>query len=278
MNGQIILKNNKAKTPKMIINLSNKNALVCGSTKGIGFAIAKQFAILGANVTLMARNEELLKKAVKDLPAANGQIHDYLIADFSKPQSVKAAIESKVLSNNIYHILVNNSGGPAPGPVLLAKEEEFLGALNAHLLSSHYLVQALANGMKQAQYGRIINIISTSVKIPLKGLGVSNTTRGAVASWSKTLATELAPMGITVNNILPGATGTDRLTQIIEGKAAKQNETAEEVSKEMLAEIPMGRFAAPNEIAYTACFLASEFAAYITGINVPVDGGRTGCL
>ena len=262
----------------MKIDLSGKHALVCGSTKGIGLAIAQQFAILGAQVTLMARNEELLKKAVKDLPAANGIIHDYLVADFSKPQSVKAAIDQKVQANYAYHILINNSGGPAPGPVLLAKEEEFLTALNTHLLSSHYLVQALVNGMKQMQYGRIINIISTSVKIPLKGLGVSNTTRGAVASWSKTLASELAPMGITVNNILPGATGTDRLQQIIEGKAMKQNESTDAVSNEMLSEIPMNRFAEPNEIAYTACFLASPYAAYITGINVPVDGGRTGCL
>jgi 3-oxoacyl-[acyl-carrier protein] reductase len=262
----------------MNIELSNKNALVCGSTKGIGFAIAKQFALQGATVTLMARNEELLKKAVKDLPAANGQIHDYLLADFTKPQSVKAAIETKVQSNYAYHILVNNSGGPAPGPILLAKEEEFLSAINAHLLSSHYLVQALVNGMKQMKYGRIINIISTSVKIPLKGLGVSNTTRGAVASYNKTLASELAPYGITVNNILPGATGTDRLTQIIEGKASKQNESIADVSKEMLAEIPMERFAEPNEIAYAASFLASPFAAYITGINLPIDGGRTGCL
>jgi len=219
----------------MNIDLRGKNALVCGSTKGIGFAIAKQFALMGANVTMMARNGALLERVVRDLHAEEGQKHDFLVADFSKPEQVKAAIEEKIQ-------------------------------------------QGVVNGMKQSGYGRIINIISTSVKIPLKGLGVSNTIRGAVASWSKTLATELAPMGITVNNILPGATGTDRLKQIIEGKAVKQNESIEEVNHEMLSEIPMNRFAQPEEIAYAACFLASPYAAYITGINVPVDGGRTGCL
>lgn len=262
----------------MNIDLSGKNALVCGSTKGIGFAIAKQFALLGANVTMMARNEELLSRVVRDLHAGEGQKHDYLVADFSKPEQVKAAIEQKIQAHYSYHILVNNSGGPSPGQAIGAKEEEFLGAFNSHLISSHHLVQGVVNGMTQNGYGRIINIISTSVKIPLKGLGVSNTIRGAVASWSKTLATELAPMGITVNNILPGATGTDRLKQIIEGKALKQNESIDEVNHEMLSEIPMNRFAQPDEIAYAACFLASPYAAYITGINVPVDGGRTGCL
>ncbi|OYU94888.1 MAG: short-chain dehydrogenase [Bacteroidetes bacterium B1(2017)] len=262
----------------MNIDLRGKNALVCGSTKGIGFAIAKQFALLGANVTMMARNGALLERVVRDLHAEEGQKHDFLVADFSKPEQVKAAIEQKIQAHYSYQILVNNSGGPSPGPAMGAKEEEFLNAFNSHLLSSHHLVQGVVNGMKQSGYGRIINIISTSVKIPLKGLGVSNTIRGAVASWSKTMANELAPLGITVNNILPGATGTDRLTQIIEGKALKQNESIDDVSKEMLAEIPMNRFAKPDEIAYAACFLASEYAAYITGINVPVDGGRTGCL
>jgi 3-oxoacyl-[acyl-carrier protein] reductase len=262
----------------MIIDLKGKNALVCGSTKGIGFAIAKQFAALGANVTMMSRNGDLLARVVRDLPCEEGQKHDFLVADFSKPEQVKEAIERKIQAHHSYQILVNNSGGPSPGPALGAKEEEFLMAFNAHLLSSHFLVQGVVNGMKQSGYGRIINIISTSVKIPLKGLGVSNTIRAAVASWSKTLASELAPLNITVNNILPGATATDRLKQIIEGKAVKQNESIDEVNHEMLSEIPMNRFANPEEIAYTAAFLASEYAGYITGINVPVDGGRTGCL
>lgn len=262
----------------MNIDLKGKNALVCGSTKGIGFAIAKQFAACGANVTLMSRNGALLERLIRDLPCEDGQTHDFLVADFTRPEQVKDAIQVKVQAHYIYNILVNNNGGPAPGPVLHAREEEFLTAFNAHLLSSHYLVQALSDGMRQSGYGRIINIISTSVKIPLKGLGVSNTIRGAVANWSKTLANEIAPHGITVNNILPGATATDRLKQIIEGKSTKMNESVEAVEKEMLSEIPMNRFAQPEEIAFAAAFLASPFAAYITGINVPVDGGRTGNL
>ncbi len=262
----------------MNIDLIGKNCLVCGSTKGIGYAIAIQFAKLGANVTMVARNGELLERVIKDLDTARGQKHNYIVADFSNPESVKSAIDAKVNSHVIYHILVNNSGGPSPGPVHLAKEDDFIAAINSHLLSSHHIMQCVINGMRQSGYGRIINIISTSVKIPLKGLGVSNTVRGAMASWSKTLATELAPYGITVNNILPGATNTDRLKQIVEGKAEKQNESIENVSKEMLAEIPMNRFATPEEIAYAASFLASQYAAYITGINLPVDGGRTGSL
>jgi 3-oxoacyl-[acyl-carrier protein] reductase len=262
----------------MEINLSGKNALVCGSTKGIGFAIAKQFALLGANVTLLARNGGILERIVKDLDTSKGQVHHFLVADFMKPQEVKEAINSKINEHYLYQILVNNSGGPSPGLLVNAREEEFLQAFNSHLLSSHYLVQNVVDGMKQSGYGRIINIISTSVKIPLKGLGVSNTIRGAVGNWSKTLANELGPLGITVNNILPGATATDRLNQIIEGKALKQNESISEVQDEMLSEIPLNRFAKPEEIAYAAAFLASPYAAYINGINVPVDGGRTGNL
>lgn len=257
-------------------DFSGKNALVCGSTKGIGYAVAMEMAHLGANVTMIARNGALLERVVRDLPIVHeNQKHDFLVADFSKPQQVKEVIDGQTSQHRIYHILVNNSGGPTPGPIVTAKEEEFLSAFNAHLLSSHHLVQGVVDGMKQSGYGRIINIISTSVKAPLKGLGVSNTIRAAVANWSKTLAGELAPSGITVNNVLPGATATDRLKQIIEGKAMKQNHDISEVEHEMLAEIPMNRFAGPEELAYAVCFLASPFAAYITGINLPVDGGRT---
>lgn len=262
----------------MIIDLSGKNALVCGSTKGIGYAIALQFAKLGANVTLMARNAPLLERVVRDLDTSLGQSHDFVVTDFSKPEMVKEVIERKVQQHHVYHILVNNSGGPPAGLAIDAKVEEFQAAFNAHLICSHHLVQGVTAGMKRVGYGRIINIISTSVKIPLRGLGVSNTIRGAMANYSKTLANELAPMGITVNNILPGATHTDRLKQIIETKAEKQNHSTDDVSSEMLAEIPMGRFALPDEPAYAAAFLASSYAAYITGINLPVDGGRTGSL
>ncbi len=262
----------------MIIDLKGKNALVCGSSKGIGYAIACRFAELGATVTMMARNGTLLERVVRDLDTSAGQTHNILVADFTKPQQVREAIEKKLNDHYIYNILVNNNGGPSPGPIINAREEEFLEAMNAHLLSSHQLVQSTVDGMKQSGYGRIINIISTSVKIPLRDLGVSNTVRGAMANWSKTLANELAPWKITVNNILPGATSTDRLKQIISGKAVKKGSEESIVEKEMLQEVPMGRFASPDEIAYAACFLASAYASYITGINLPVDGGRTGSL
>jgi 3-oxoacyl-[acyl-carrier protein] reductase len=262
----------------MQINLIGKNALVCGSTKGIGNAIAMLYAKLGANVTLVARNGALLERIIRDLDTSMGQKHDFIAADFSKPEELKEKVLIKVHEPRVYHILVNNTGGPPAGLAIDAELHEYVSAFTNHLLCNHLLTQAVMDGMRASGYGRIINIISTSVKVPLKGLGVSNTVRGAVGNWAKTLATELGPYGITVNNILPGATATDRLKQIIEGKATKQNHSIDEVNKEMTDEIPLGRFASPDEIAYAAAFLASEYAAYITGINLPVDGGRTPSL
>jgi 3-oxoacyl-[acyl-carrier protein] reductase len=207
------------------------------------------------------------------------QRHDYLVADFSNPEKLKAAVERHMLkTNKTYHILINNTGGPPSGKITAAAEEDFVTAFSNHLVCSHILTMLMVEGMKKDNYGRIINIISTSVKIPLKGLGVSNTIRGAVASWSKTMANELGEYGITVNNVLPGATQTERLKEIVNTKSEKQKISAEEVEKEMLAEIPLGRFARPEEVASAVAFLATPAAAYISGINVPVDGGRTGSL
>ncbi|MCE2787968.1 MAG: SDR family oxidoreductase [Bacteroidota bacterium] len=262
----------------MQINLTGKNAMVCGSTKGIGNSIAMLYAKLGANVTLVARNGALLERIIRDLDTSMGQKHDFIAADFSKPEELKEKVLQKVHEPKVYHILVNNTGGPPAGLAIDAELHEYVAAFTNHLLCNQVLTQALMDGMRASGYGRIINIISTSVKVPLKGLGVSNTIRGAVGNWAKTLANELGPYGITVNNVLPGATATDRLKQIIEGKATKQNHSIDEVNKEMTDEIPLGRFASPEETAYAAAFLASEYAAYITGINLPVDGGRTPCL
>lgn len=261
----------------MIINLENKNALVCGSSDGIGRSIALGLAAAGANVTLFARNAEKLGKVMGELDTSKGQKHAMLVADFSNTDAVKTAVESACLAN-IYHILVNNTGGPPGGPITNATTEAFYAALNAHLINNHHIAQAVLPGMGKSGYGRIINVISTSVKIPLKGLGVSNTTRGAVASWSKTLSLEVAAQGITVNNVLPGATSTGRLSSIIENKASKGGHAIDAVEQEMLSEIPMGRFGSPDEVANAAVFLASQQAAYITGTNIVVDGGRTGCL
>lgn len=258
----------------MDLKLQHKNALVCGSTQGIGKATAIALAKEGVNVTLVARNEEKLKLVLADLPKEN-QCHGYLIADFSNPQELKEKLEA---TNLQFHILVNNTGGPAGGPVFSAQLDEFEKAFTQHLKCNHVLVQATVPFMKKEGYGRIINIISTSVKQPLDGLGVSNTIRGAVANWSKTLANELGQFGITVNNVLPGATATERLTEIIKNKATKTGVTEEEAANSMKNAVPAKRFAKPQETADAITFLASERASYINGINLPVDGGRTKSL
>ncbi|MBL7883877.1 MAG: SDR family oxidoreductase [Bacteroidia bacterium] len=262
----------------MNLDLTGKTAMVCGSTQGIGKASAIELALLGANCILVARNEEALKEAIKDLDVSKGQKHQFLAVDFQSPKILKEKVDSHVITHGNVHILVNNTGGPPSGLIQNAKIDEFLQAFNNHLVCNHILVQALIEGMKKEQYGRVINIISTSVKMPLKGLGVSNTIRAAVANWSKTLSNEVASYGITVNNVLPGATLTGRLSSIIENKSKNTGESLNEIKNEMESEIPLGRFAEPSEIANAVAFLASPAASYITGINVPVDGGRTGCL
>lgn len=263
----------------MNIQLKAKNALICGSSAGIGKACALLMAAAGANITLLARNEEKLQSVLTELDQTQGQVHQYIVADFSNPEQVKEALKQHLhQTKTAYHILVNNTGGPAAGMAIEANESDFLSAFSSHLLCNHIMAKALVNGMKENRYGRIINIISTSVKVPLNGLGVSNTIRGAVASWAKTLANELGQFNITVNNVLPGATATDRLDSIIQSKSLKAAKTKETISTEMINEVPMKRFAQPEEIAQSVCFLASEFASYINGINLPVDGGRTPSL
>ena len=260
----------------MNLNLKGKKALVCGSTQGIGKASALELAGLGASVILVARNEEELKKVKSELSGPGN--HDFIVADFSKPEELKQKVNFYIQSHSAIDILVNNTGGPASGPITEAKTEDFIQTFSNHLICNHILAQAVLEGMKKNGYGRIINIISTSVKQPLKNLGVSNTIRAAVANWSKTLAGEVAKYGITVNNVLPGATLTIRLKSIIDAKATKTGMNVETVQQEMLQEIPMNRFAEASEIANAVGFLASPAASYITGINVPVDGGRTLCL
>ena len=262
----------------MKIDLTGKRAVVCGSSQGSGRAAAIQLASCGASVVLIARNEESLRKVLRELPATKKQNHNFIVADFSEPEKLKMKLHNFVSENPPVHILVNNTGGPKAGEAISAGTEEFIKTFSNHLICNHILVQALAEGMKKEKYGRIINIISTSVKQPLKGLGVSNTIRGAVANWSKTLAGELGQFGITVNNVLPGATKTERLFSLFKNKAQATGRSEEEVEKEWLKEIPAGRFAEPEELAYAVAFLASEYAGFINGINLPVDGGRTSCL
>src|SRR6185312_255677 len=261
-----------------MLNLTGKKAMVCGSTQGIGKASAIQMAKQGASMTLVARNEDALKQTLAELATDAGQKHDYICADFNQPDELKKKVEAHITKGTAYHILVNNSGGPPGGEIIEAKMEDFKTTFERHLVCNHILTQLLVPGMKKEKYGRIINVISTSVKEPIKGLGVSNTIRAAVANWSKTMAMELGQFGITVNNVLPGATETGRITDIISRTSQKSGKSEAQVKADMLAKIPAGRFAKPEELAYAITFLASEEAGYINGTNMPVDGGRMGCL
>lgn len=261
----------------MNLDLQGKTAIVCGSTQGIGKASAIELALLGANVVLVSRNEQKLKETMNELQRSGNQMHQYVVADFANPDEVKKKI-NEFVSKQTVHILVNNTGGPPGGQAIDASTNEFLNAFSNHLICNQILVQAVVPSMKKEKYGRIINIISTSVKIPLRGLGVSNTIRGAVANWSKTLSLELGPFGITVNNVLPGATMTGRLESIINTNAQKKGISFDEAKQDMIKEIPLGRISEPHEVASAVAFLASPAAGYINGINVPVDGGRTGSL
>ena len=261
----------------MNIELAGRNALVCGASKGIGRAIALELAKAGANVTVLARSEQPLQELVGTLDQSQGQKHSYLAVDIGGDK-LKGAVEKAVENSGGIHILVNNTAGPAGGQLSEADPKNLTKAFTEHILASHQITQVVVPFMKSENFGRVINIISTSVKQPIPGLGVSNTIRGAMASWSKTLATELGPHGITVNNVLPGATETDRLTQIIDKQASAGEKSIDAIRLGMLKEIPAGRFAAPEEIAFAAVFLASEFASYINGTSILVDGGRTRAL
>ncbi len=262
----------------MNLDLSNRTALVCGSTQGLGLASAIELSKLGAHVILMARNKEKLQETLSKLDTSKNQQHDFIVADFSNPSMVKDAIQAYLSKEKIIHILINNTGGPAGGKAIDADPEQFLAAFNNHLICNQILVQAVVPGMKAAQFGRIVNVISTSVKQPISGLGVSNTIRAAVANWSKTLASELGPFGITVNNALPGFTQTVRADYVIQKKAADTGLSPDEVMLDLVKEIPVGRIGQPEEFGAVVAFLCSPAAAYINGINLPVDGGRTACL
>jgi len=260
----------------MKLNLNNKNALVCGSTQGIGKATAIALAEEGVNVTLVARNKEQLKQVLSELP--NSYKHNFIVADFSKPRELQEKIIRFIDENHGFHILINNTGGPRSGDIISASLDEFDSAFTMHLKCNHLLAQATIPYMKEEGFGRIINVISTSVKEPIPGLGVSNTIRGAVGNWSKTLSNEVGAFGITVNNVLPGFTETERLVEIIKIKAKAENTTIEEMTEIMKNYTPAKRFAQPEETANVITFLASEAASYVNGINIPVDGGRTKSL
>lgn len=261
----------------MNLSLEGKNAVICGSTQGIGLAVAEELALLGANCTLMARNEEALRTVMHNLDIALRQQHNYLVADFNNSDAVKKAIEGHAAKHTV-HILINNTGGPKPGPIVNAAVDDFKNAFSQHLINNHILTQAVLPGMKAERYGRIINIISTSVRIPLQNLGVSNTTRAAVASWAKTFSNEVGQFGITVNNILPGLTDTKRLSDLIAAMAKERGVETDVIKKEMISSIPAKRLGTAEEIGNMVAFLASPAASYINGVSIPVDGGKTGTI
>ncbi|HJQ98238.1 MAG TPA: SDR family oxidoreductase [Candidatus Polarisedimenticolaceae bacterium] len=256
-----------------IHTLKGKRAVVCGATQGIGRAAAIELANRGADVTVLARDQETLEKLCSLLPAGN---HHALAADFSDNEAVRAAATH--LASAPVHILVNNTGGPPGGPIVEATAEAFLAAFRQHTVNNHILAQALLPRMREASYGRIINIVSTSVREPIAGLGVSNTIRASVAGWAKTLANEVARFGITVNNVLPGYTKTQRLDAIIAARAKAAGKEPELIERDMKAQVPAARFAEAWEVAAAIGFLASPAAAYITGVSLPVDGGRIAAI
>lgn len=261
------------------MNLTPYRALVGGSTQGIGRAVAEALAADGATVTLIARNEAALREVLAALPTPAQQTHRYLVADYADPAALARTVAADLAAHpEGYQILINNTGGPPAGPLLTAAPEAFEAAFRQHVVCNQLLAQALVPGMKAAGYGRIINVVSTSVKVPLPDLGVSNTIRGAVASWSKTLSNEVAAEGITVNNVLPGAVVTQRHQSLIDKKMRETDQTQEQVEATMLKGIPAHRFAQPSELAAVVAFLASPAAGYVTGTSIPVDGGRTGSL
>lgn len=257
----------------MDLDLTGKHALVCGGSDGIGRAAAHELALLGADVTVLARRPEALQAVVAALPTREAQQHGWIACDVSDTAALRAQVEALAAGRPV-HILINNTGGPPGGAAHSAQIEAYLDAFNRHLVANQTLVAAVLPGMRSATWGRIVNVISTSVKEPIVGLGVSNTIRGAVASWAKTLSRELAPFGITVNNVLPGYTETGRITQIIGDRARNSGQSEEAVIEAMRKTVPAGRFAQPAEIAASIAFLASPAAAYVNGVSLAVDGGR----
>ena len=261
----------------MELSLIGKVALICGGSQGIGKAIALELSKLGAACILLARNEKLLADALKELDASHGQHHLYFVVDFNDPASLKLLVE-KILESTSIDILINNSGGPSAGLIFEETPQKFETAFRQHVVCNQILTQAVVPGMKKKSWGRIINIISTSVRIPLDNLGVSNTIRAAVASWSKTMSNELAVFGITVNSLLPGFISTGRRDAVAKSFAERASVTKAEMEDRMKNSVPAKRFGLPSEIAAVAAFLASPATSYVNGVSIPVDGGRTGTI
>jgi 3-oxoacyl-[acyl-carrier protein] reductase len=251
-----------------------KRAFVGGASQGIGESVARVLAEQGMRVTLFARTEDKLKKLCESLP---GQGHDYIAADISQREDWLQVFEDKH-KQNPYSVLILNSGGPQGGPISQAEPSEFMQGMENHLVANALMVKVVLDNFKRQNWGRIVTITSTSVRVPIPHLGVSNTVRAAVASWGKTLSLELAPFGITVNNVMPGFTKTPRLENLIRAQADQTQKSFAEVESSWKDKVPMKRFADPMETAHLIGFLCSDKADYITGQSIAVDGGRLGSL
>lgn len=262
----------------MQLDLTGRHALVCGASRGIGRATAVELAALGADVTVLARSRDMLEQVVAELPRTHPQQHHAMTTADMRDTDALAATVAGIVADRPVHILVHNSGGPPAGRASDAEPRAFADGFAQHVVAGQILLQAVLPGMRAAGYGRLVNIISTSVKEPIPNLGVSNTVRAAVAGWAKTLSGELAADGITVNNILPGFTETGRLASLIAGRAKSQGLSEDAVAANMRALVPAGRFGKPGEVAAVAAFLCTPAAAYVNGTSIAVDGGRTHSL
>jgi 3-oxoacyl-[acyl-carrier protein] reductase len=257
----------------MEISLLGKRALVGGSSRGIGLAIAKQLAASGASVTVMARNASTLKKIIDELPVTNKeQRHQFLVVDFTDFEGYKETLTAYFEKRSV-DILINNTQGPEAGTSLEKKVSDYQKAFDVLFKSVVFTTQLALDNMKKQQWGRIINVASVSVKEPLSYLVLSNTIRAAVVTWAKSLATEIAPYRITVNNILTGYFDTERLTELNEKKAEQLGIPSTEVRAHMISQVPMQRIGDPKEYGFLVTFLASELSGYITGASIPIDGG-----
>jgi 3-oxoacyl-[acyl-carrier protein] reductase len=262
----------------MHLDLTGRTALVGGSSQGLGAAIAIELASLGANIFLLARNADKLEQVLQQLDTSRNQQHHFIVGDTQYPDAIVKEVSAFLSSGNHIDILVNNSGGPASGPLLETAAADLDLAFRSHLQTAHALTQLVVPGMKQAGFGRIVNVLSTSIKEPIEGLGISNSIRAAVANWAKTLSVELGAWGITVNNVLPGYTRTSRLEYLFGVQAERAGVSVNEIHERTIARIPARRLGEPAEFAAAVAFLCSPAAAYINGINLPVDGGRLGSL
>ena len=256
----------------MKINLKDKKALIGGSSKGLGYAVAKQLAVCGAMVTLVSRNESLLKKNMIELKKLTGFNHNYIVVDYNDSKGYNKIITEFFKTNSV-DILINNTQGPNAGDVLSVSESDYKNAFNLLFQNTVNTSMAAIKGMKKNNWGRIINMASVSVKEPLSYLALSNTIRSAVTSWGKTLSIESGKYNVTVNNILTGFFNTERLNQLNSEKAKKFNVSAEQVFDKMSEMVPLKRIGEPEEFGYLVAFLSSDYADYINGANIPIDGG-----